>query len=208
MKVWDLREKGPVLALEPVDAKDEDIPDCWDVCFGNSYNADERTIVAGYDNGDIKIFDLNKNELLWDTTLSNGVCGVEFDRKDIIMNKLVATTLEGKFHVFDMRTQVNLYYAFITMHSMSKKDFLHFKKKLKNQRFGELGISLKIVTFSPFKEEMATLVYLNMIILPKEWLRILKIVRLVLLAVSICSMKKNLALSLFLPWIGIKKSLG
>jgi len=54
----------------------------------------------------VKIFDLNKNELLWDTNLSNGVCGVEFDRKDIIMNKLVATTLEGKFHVFDMRTQV------------------------------------------------------------------------------------------------------
>lgn len=107
MKVWDLREKGPVLALEPVDTKDEDIPDCWDVSFGNSYNLDERTIVAGYDNGDVKIFDLNKNELLWDTNLSNGVCGVEFDRKDIIMNKLIATTLEGKFHVFDMRTQVN-----------------------------------------------------------------------------------------------------
>jgi hypothetical protein len=33
------------------------------------------------------------------------VCHVEFDRKDINMNKLVATSLEGKFHVFDMRTQ-------------------------------------------------------------------------------------------------------
>ncbi|KAG2467433.1 WDR92 protein, partial [Polypterus senegalus] len=33
------------------------------------------------------------------------VCCVEFDRKDISMNKLVATSLEGKFHVFDMRTQ-------------------------------------------------------------------------------------------------------
>lgn len=30
---------------------------------------------------------------------------MEFDRKDINMNKLVATSLEGKFHVFDMRTQ-------------------------------------------------------------------------------------------------------
>lgn len=35
----------------------------------------------------------------------NQVCCVEFDRKDINMNKLVATSLEGKFHVFDMRTQ-------------------------------------------------------------------------------------------------------
>ena len=32
------------------------------------------------------------------------VCGLEFDRKDIVMNKLVATTLESKFHVFDLRT--------------------------------------------------------------------------------------------------------
>lgn len=30
---------------------------------------------------------------------------MEFDRKDINVNKLVATSLEGKFHVFDMRTQ-------------------------------------------------------------------------------------------------------
>lgn len=30
---------------------------------------------------------------------------MEFDRKDINMNKLVATSLEGKFHVFDLRTQ-------------------------------------------------------------------------------------------------------
>jgi len=29
---------------------------------------------------------------------------LEFDRKDIIMNKLVATTLEGRYHVFDLRT--------------------------------------------------------------------------------------------------------
>lgn len=30
---------------------------------------------------------------------------MEFDRKNINMNKLVATSLEGKFHTFDMRTQ-------------------------------------------------------------------------------------------------------
>ena len=58
-----------MLALEPSDVKGEDVPDCWDVKFGNSYNSDERVIAAGYDNGDLKIFDLNKNELLWDTNL-------------------------------------------------------------------------------------------------------------------------------------------
>lgn len=30
---------------------------------------------------------------------------MDFDRKDIEMNKLVATTLESKFWVYDMRTQ-------------------------------------------------------------------------------------------------------
>jgi hypothetical protein len=44
------------------------------------------------------------NLLQWDTNVSNGVCGLEFDRPDIPMNKLVVTTLESKFHVFDMRT--------------------------------------------------------------------------------------------------------
>jgi hypothetical protein len=34
-----------------------------------------------------------------------GVTSVEFDRKDIEMNKMVVTTLESKFRLFDMRTQ-------------------------------------------------------------------------------------------------------
>ena len=38
-------------------------------------------------------------------SLSFQVCGVEFDRKDINMNKLVVSCLEGKYHVFDLRTQ-------------------------------------------------------------------------------------------------------
>ncbi len=72
-------------------------------------------IGAGYDNGDIKLFDLKSQMFLWDTNLKNGVCGMEFDRKDIIMNKLAAATLEGKFTVFDMRTfNTNEGYANLT----------------------------------------------------------------------------------------------
>ncbi len=29
--------------------------DCWCVAFGNSYNDQERVVVAGYDNGDVKM---------------------------------------------------------------------------------------------------------------------------------------------------------
>lgn len=36
--------------------------------------------------------------------MGNGICGLEFDRPDINMNKLVVTTLESKFHVFDLKT--------------------------------------------------------------------------------------------------------
>lgn len=36
--------------------------------------------------------------------MKNGVVGLEFDRKDIKKNKLIVTTLESRFRVFDMRT--------------------------------------------------------------------------------------------------------
>ncbi|XP_012929536.1 WD repeat-containing protein 92 isoform X3 [Heterocephalus glaber] len=104
VKVWDPRQKDdPVANMEPV--KGENKRDCWTVAFGNAYNQEERVVCAGYDNGDIKLFDLRKMSLRWETNIKNGVCSLEFDRKDISMNKLVATSLEGKFHVFDMRTQ-------------------------------------------------------------------------------------------------------
>ncbi|KAG6465851.1 hypothetical protein O3G_MSEX015439 [Manduca sexta] len=89
--------------MQPV--KGETKRDCWAVAFGNSFNDAERIVVAGYDNGDLKMFDLRTMSLRWECNLKNGVCSVEFDRKDIPMNKIVATTLEGKFHVFDVRTQ-------------------------------------------------------------------------------------------------------
>ncbi|XP_055880420.1 dynein axonemal assembly factor 10-like [Biomphalaria glabrata] len=104
VKVWDPRQKNePVATMEP--GEGETHRDCWTVAFGDSYNAQERCVAAGYDNGDIKLFDLRNMSLKWETNVKNGVCCLEFDRKDIAMNKLVATTLESKFHVFDMRTQ-------------------------------------------------------------------------------------------------------
>lgn len=37
--------------------------------------------------------------------MRNGVCGLQFDRKDISMNKFAVCCLEAQFHVFDARTQ-------------------------------------------------------------------------------------------------------
>jgi hypothetical protein len=37
--------------------------DCWCVAIGNSYDNEERCILAGYDNGDVKMFDLRMNKV-------------------------------------------------------------------------------------------------------------------------------------------------
>lgn len=72
VRLWDTRIQTPVLALVPeansnqtttspgsgIPAHPNNTRDCWSVSFGNSYNEQERCIVAGYDNGDIKIYDL------------------------------------------------------------------------------------------------------------------------------------------------------
>jgi WD40 repeat protein len=104
VRVWDPRVQEPVVSLEPEEGSDG-ARDCWTVCFGNSYNDDERVVCAGYDNGDVKMFDLRTNSIRWETNVGNGVTGLEFDRKDIEMNKLCVTTLESKFRIYDVRTQ-------------------------------------------------------------------------------------------------------
>lgn len=103
VKVWDLRVSDPVCVLEPeAGARGRD---CWAVAFGNSYNDSERCVAAGYDNGDVKLLDLRTTRLRWETNVSNGVVGLQFDRKDIEMNKLIVTSLESQYRVFDLRTQ-------------------------------------------------------------------------------------------------------
>lgn len=102
VRVWDPRVPDPVVSLEP--AAGETARDCWSVAFGNSFD-EERCVAACYDNGDVKLFDLRTQTMRWETNVGNGVVSLEFDRKDIAMNKLVATMLEGKFRVFDMRTR-------------------------------------------------------------------------------------------------------
>ena len=44
----------------------------------NIYNL--LQVAAGFDNGDVKIFDLRTMTLHWETRVPNGVCSVAFDR--------------------------------------------------------------------------------------------------------------------------------
>eukprot|EP00918_Siedleckia_nematoides_P008804 GHVU01019319.1.p1 GENE.GHVU01019319.1~~GHVU01019319.1.p1 ORF type:complete len:276 (+),score=28.71 GHVU01019319.1:825-1652(+) len=119
--LWDMRKKGPAVSLLPnagvtqsssssdsppshsVDSGGT-TPNCWAAALGNSHTDSDRCIASGYDNGDVKLFDLRMSRLLWEVNVQNGVCGLDFDRPDIRMNKLCASTLQGYVVLFDMRT--------------------------------------------------------------------------------------------------------
>jgi WD40 repeat protein len=115
VRIWDPRVDYPVISFEPDEGSAN--RDCWTVSFGDSYNDMDRCLVTGYDNGDVKLFDLRTNTVRWETNCSNGVTCAEFDRKDIEMNKLIVTTLESTFRCYDMRTR------------HAKDDFSHLKEE-------------------------------------------------------------------------------
>lgn len=72
VKVWDPRQKDtPVAIIEPEETETK--RDAWAACFGNAYNSYERCVCSGYDNGDIKLFDLRNMSLKWETNVKNGV---------------------------------------------------------------------------------------------------------------------------------------
>lgn len=66
--------------------------DCWTVAFGNACSDEDRCVAAGYDNGDVKLYDLRTQSMRWETNVKNGVTGVDFDRNDIDMNKVQRVT--------------------------------------------------------------------------------------------------------------------
>ena len=100
MKLWDPRVAASIAGIVP----SQKGPDCWSVCLGNAFDEANRFLIAGYDNGDLKMFDLRTMTIFWETNVGNGICHVSFDRNDIAMNKLSVSCLEGQLIVYDMRT--------------------------------------------------------------------------------------------------------
>ena len=101
VKVWDPRMSDPVATIGPFRGN----ADCWTVSFGNTVHESDKVIVAGYDNGDLKMVDLRTMNIRWEANVKNGVCHVSFDRKDIPMNKLAVTCLQGDVFLYEMRTK-------------------------------------------------------------------------------------------------------
>lgn len=75
--------------------------DCWSVAFGDSFSRNERCVCAGFDNGDIRVFDLRILRLRWESNVRNGVCSLETNNKYEALQKLVVSTTFGGLNVFD-----------------------------------------------------------------------------------------------------------
>jgi WD40 repeat protein len=103
IKIWDLRVRDrPTACLQP--RTDSERRDAWAVALGGSTDESERSVAAGFDNGDVKLFDLRAMAVKWEEEVAGGICSLQFDRKDIQLNKLVATCLHGQVHAWDLRT--------------------------------------------------------------------------------------------------------
>ncbi|KAG0228682.1 hypothetical protein BGW41_003360 [Actinomortierella wolfii] len=100
VKVWDLRQKGdPVCTMIPKKGYEQDI---WTIAMGNATSADDLYVAAGYDNGDIRVFDLRAAKPVFETNVAHGICSLEFDKRQGLASQLVATDLEGSLHSFDL----------------------------------------------------------------------------------------------------------
>ena len=105
VKIWDLRGDKPAITISPKDIENN-YPECWSVAFGGCFNREERNLSIGYDNGDIKIYDLRIDKLLYGENVKSGICSVEFDKKNIPINKMAVTTLDSKIYLFDLKNLI------------------------------------------------------------------------------------------------------
>ncbi|KAG0292353.1 hypothetical protein BGZ98_002623 [Dissophora globulifera] len=117
VRLWDMRQdhkaavKGggggggggapsPISDMSP--RKGQAGHDVWCVAMGSGPGADDLMIVSGHDNGDVRVMDLRMGRSVFETNVKHGVCAVEFDKRQGKAGSLVATTLEGALHSFDL----------------------------------------------------------------------------------------------------------
>lgn len=86
-------------------------PDCWcvtaatnrsDTHSGGLLPLSEFNICAGYENGDVKFFDMRNSIVKYAVNIQNGVCSIGFDRKDTQPCKMICSTLEGNIYTFNV----------------------------------------------------------------------------------------------------------
>ncbi|KAG2235856.1 hypothetical protein INT48_003968 [Thamnidium elegans] len=87
IKVWDMRQ--PEKAVLTVKSK-QSSKDIWAVAYGQLKG--HKVIAVGYEDGDIKLFNVNNSQYLWETKVKDGVCSVDF-----VNDTLRVGTLSGAF---------------------------------------------------------------------------------------------------------------
>ena len=105
IELYDVREDKPVVEIfEKMQP--------WAVAFGNAQDVDNRNVAVGFANGFLKIYDLTKQQCIWEVnTGSLGICCLEFSNKIAFQTTITAGCLRGVFHVFhiaDLKNVVHL----------------------------------------------------------------------------------------------------
>ncbi|KAG0196987.1 hypothetical protein BGX28_009490 [Mortierella sp. GBA30] len=128
VRLWDMRqnhkdaasvvaggETSPISDMAPRKGSRHDV---WCVGLGGRVpdpGADDLMVVAGYENGDVRVVDLRMGKPVFESNLQHGVCAVEFNRKYGLAGSLVTTTLEGTMHSFDL-----IHGQFLEAHAVSE----------------------------------------------------------------------------------------
>ncbi|KAF9207034.1 hypothetical protein BGZ49_001313 [Haplosporangium sp. Z 27] len=108
VKLWDMRQnhketEGAPSPISNISRKRGQAGnDVWCVALGGLTETDDMMIAAGYDNGDVRVMDIRMGKAVFETNVENGVCAIEFDKRQGKAGSLIATTLEGALHSFDL----------------------------------------------------------------------------------------------------------
>lgn len=131
---------------------------CFNFPIGNSYDDEQRCVVSGYDNGDIKMFDLRMMCLKWEANVKSGVMLMSFiccysNHSGMCVFRCVQSSLIARTYPWTKWSPLHLKQSFmstISEHIIPKRDLLllrkryacHFKKKLWRPIFGNLRDTL------------------------------------------------------------------
>ncbi|RIA90571.1 WD40-repeat-containing domain protein [Glomus cerebriforme] len=104
VKIWDIRQKNkPVVKIDSIEGA-RGPRDTWCVAFGNAWNNEERVVAAGYDSGEVKLFDLKAMSTLSEFKTTSGAVSLEFDRQYTKLNRLTIGSLKT-LEVFEIGNQ-------------------------------------------------------------------------------------------------------
>ena len=80
---------------------------CWTVCQSQqtSDNSQQHFVAAGFDNGDIKVFDVRNSKIAWETSLSRGISKltvINMNNDNPSDIKLLAGTVQGRLYSWSL----------------------------------------------------------------------------------------------------------